>query len=557
MFEKEIKFIADFNLNKIKNLGSFITFERLSNSEIHPSIIQYISAELDYLINEDRKKLLQQSLFDYAGAEVSRYFNLIAQEIKKTKKIAYEDLKKLVIQAVSFNINYIVRPKWSLSKLVYNDSDSKPIDEIKLLMNYVYYYDYIKDIFNSYLSKRKLFSLSVTEFDSILSKIDKELFSSQSQKLVDNTLFTIAEFFNVGGVNKIKISPVTIELFLKEKNLIDYLFRLRKVVAHDSKQRLDIDEIRKILYSSVPINKDEIIFEEEITETEFDNKVTPENKIKLEVEDEISIQKEPEAMEEESNLFSDSKFENENSIENISSEIGEPENIDEEIIEEEDNFLDKDLEIDTTIDEDILSLYDEKLDLGDERNEKSSSKLDDNDLKNSSDKELDSLYDFEEESSELLKDFSISEEEIEKADFESELSESSDLLSDEINEEKNFKDILLEEEKTIGYKVNKKEVKPDSNEKEGKSFRKTEKLRKKNKDIFNFLSSKDIEKIVSSVFNDDREDFANTLEKLNECSSYDEATEILKSVFLTYRINPYSRDAVNLTNAVSNYFEQV
>jgi len=76
------------------------------------------------------------------------------------------------------------------------------------------------------------------------------------------------------------------------------------------------------------------------------------------------------------------------------------------------------------------------------------------------------------------------------------------------------------------------------------------------KDLFDFLSDKDIDKIVQTVFNDDREDFASTMERVSECRNYDEATEILKSVFLTYRVNPYTRDAVTLTDAVSNYFQQ-
>ena len=61
---------------------------------------------------------------------------------------------------------------------------------------------------------------------------------------------------------------------------------------------------------------------------------------------------------------------------------------------------------------------------------------------------------------------------------------------------------------------------------------------------------------MNSVFDEDRDDFAITMDRISECSSYDEATEILKSVFLTYRVNPYSRDAVTLTNAVANYFNQ-
>src|SRR5512146_2510908 len=102
MFEKEIKFIIDFTLNRINKLGSFFTFERLASAEVHPAIILYISAQLDYLIYEDRKKILQNSSFDYSGSEISKYFNMIGEEIKKNKRLAFEDVKTLVTHAVTF-----------------------------------------------------------------------------------------------------------------------------------------------------------------------------------------------------------------------------------------------------------------------------------------------------------------------------------------------------------------------------------------------------------------------------------------------------------------------
>ena len=258
MFEKEIKFIADFNLNKVKSFGSFITFEKLLNSSMHPAVIQYISAELDYLISLDRKRILGESVFDYSGQEVAKYFNQIALEIKRTKEISFEDLKKLVIQAVSFNLNFLARPKWSLSKLIFNDEQTRSIEEIKLNLSYIYFYDYIKSIFLSYIAKRKLTTLSITEFELILNKIDNELFAAQPQKLVDYSLYSMAEFFNLGDVNKSRISILSFELFLKEKNLIDYLFRLRKAVPYEANQKYDVEDIKNIIYSSAPIETEQV-----------------------------------------------------------------------------------------------------------------------------------------------------------------------------------------------------------------------------------------------------------------------------------------------------------
>ena len=141
MFEKEIKFIIDFTLNRLNKLGSFFPFERLATAEIHPAIVLYISAQLDYLIYEDRKKLLQNSSFDYSGSEISKYFNLISQEIRNNKRLAFEDVKTLVAHAVTFNINYLVRPNWTLTKLIFSEEKTRSVNEIKMMLNYLYYYD--------------------------------------------------------------------------------------------------------------------------------------------------------------------------------------------------------------------------------------------------------------------------------------------------------------------------------------------------------------------------------------------------------------------------------
>ena len=61
MFEKEIKFLYDLTLTKMKPLGNSFYLSQLQDIGVHPAIIHYISCELDYLIYEDRQKLLKNS----------------------------------------------------------------------------------------------------------------------------------------------------------------------------------------------------------------------------------------------------------------------------------------------------------------------------------------------------------------------------------------------------------------------------------------------------------------------------------------------------------------
>ena len=272
MFEKEIKFISDFCLNKVKGLGSFFTYEKLAGTDLHPAILRYISAELDYMIYADRKKLLQHSYFDYSGNEIFQRFHEISNEIKKTKKISIEDVKKLIIQAVSFNANYIVKPKWSLTKLIYHDLKYISADELEMMLSYIYYYDYIKNVLAAYLSKRKIVQLSATEFDLILNKIDRELFKSNADQLIYNALKSIGDFFNIGGLDKTKVSPIAVEILLKEKNLVNYLLKLRRAipVTEGAKKEYDIEEIQKVLFAPTPVGPetDDAVVEEKLESDE-------------------------------------------------------------------------------------------------------------------------------------------------------------------------------------------------------------------------------------------------------------------------------------------------
>ncbi len=556
MFEKEIKFIVDFSLNKLKKLGSSFTYESILSTDIHPAIVQYISAELDYLIFEDRKKLLQQSVFDYSGPEIAKHLDAISQVIKKNKRISYEDIKKLVIQAVSFNINFTVRPKWSLLKLIFDGVDSKVSDEIKLVLNSIYYYDYIKSVIINYINKKNIQTLNSTEFEMLINKLDKELFVTKTEQLVDNMLYSIADFYNVGEVSKNKVPPSGVELFLIEKNLMDYLLRLRKALPEQAKQSYEIDDIRKILYTPVPLDKqvilpsiseeEEAIEEKVIEEKNNNNSTEPEQKKEIDT-----------GKKEESDAENSFSGEVENAL-NISDEIDNSETVDKIPEEKEEELTD---EIDD-ISSPEVDVY--KNELNPEKEEiKAPNEISEDSFDIADEEEKDLFYQLEQELNEPnifiepqeedisnMDDLYI-EEEVEKEKSDEDVEEFDTNMGLDSSEETPFQNPPLAEtqkekepEKLSGHEfTGEEEVKPVP----GKKF---------NRDIFNFLSDKEIGRIVSSVFNEDREDFANTMEKLMECESYDESTEILKSVFLTYRINPYSKDAVTLTNAVSNYFDQ-
>ena len=597
MFENEIKFISDFTLNKVKDLGSFITVEKFLSIDIHPAIKKYVEGEIDYLISEDRKKLIENSLFDYSGTEISNYFTLIGNEIKKTKKISFEDIKNIVLQAVSFNANYVVRPKWSLSKLIFGNNKSVSVNELRLMLSYTYYYEYLNNVFLAYLSKKKILNITVTEFELIVNKIDRELFMLHQSKLVDNALYAIADYFSIGGLNKSTVTVESVENFLKEKNLTELLFKLKRAYANSAKKKVDIDDIRKVLYSTLSVDspfveetnnneipvsekyfenplKEDFITAEHLTENEELDK--RENEFDLNKElgleefageektsenlltDEVTNEKSLEILEELEAISEPEKFKINDDIQNSESNsedskdivitdlevyndvteielsvsdhnsVEESESLLKESIDEEDVLesltdeigKDKDDEIiilDEKEQEDLLNFYDNELEIS----------IDD-DLPISKGAESNPNSDI----SGQLDDLEFEHESITDGD-----------KDDEVPLEKiDFKkDLLGVEESKSGGNLNEESLTElDS--------------KKRSDDVFTYLSKKEIDRIIKNLFNSDSEDFANTVEKMALCNTYEEASIILENVFKYARIKPHSRDAASLTTAVAKYF---
>jgi hypothetical protein len=710
MFEKEIKFIGDFCFNQVKSLGSNFTLDKITNAGVHPAVVQYISAELEFMIYSDRRKLLQQSYFDYAGKEISEHFQKISGEIKKHKKISLEDSKKLIFQAVSFNINYLVRPRWSLIKLIFNDQPVISVEEMKMMLNYLYYYEYFKKVLNKYITKRNLVQISSTEFDILLNKIDNELINSNQHQVISNSFTSMGDFFNVGGVDKNRLPLLAVEIFCKEKNLADLILKLRKVIPNEVKRRYDKIEIERILFSPDVIQKadEEADIETETTTEQMIEALDADEKEQtLDESDTTNVNDEsdksdvetflsPEEEEALLSLYSEESTEDketesdslkssesdmtmeefkETEIEGVKTaldEMLEPINSQSEVVEEITDLPDNDdsdeFEVETfEISDDDVSestvASDEELegivdaiaeDLPEEEIE-----IDENFIADSVEG-LDSEVDSESEEvemdlstagnekeivQEMIEDFygennpdnSIQEDEFEPEEVTETITNSSEeeeileveekitSLEDDLlnifkgldNEEfklpekerfsvdtpepstldlqeteiveppisteatdgfdeylKSIDEVIfgekppkqVEEKKTVEVenkieipveKVTEVKEQPltvPTNERNKKVSDKTRTLRQK--DMFRYLKRKEVKKIVSYIFANDEEDFTNTVERIMDCHSYKEASEILKAVFTSYKISPYSKEAITFTNAVSNYFRQ-
>lgn len=551
MFEREIKFIYDFNLNKVNKLGPYFTFEQLQNADLHPAILHYISAEIDYLVFEDRQKLLKNSVFDYSGEKISYHFAMITEELKKVKRFSLEYIAKLILHATSFTVNFLVRPKWTLTRFIFDESKHKTTNELKQILNYVYYYKYLKTIIVTYINSKKILSMNVEEFEELLNKTDRLSLESNFKGVLSNSFISMAEFFNIGQMQKTRIPLTAVELFLEEKDLPNHLQKITEMFGTDENANYHISDYMRVINSVVV--EEEVIEDQVEPELSFGQKSNERNIDELYQDDE-NIHEEKFAVEEE-DLSVEDINESENEIKENESDLltdEEIESVDE--IEDEQN-----VEINKEVSETVEELIDDELNPIEEEN------LSNEDYAGFSCKELDELRFGEEENEQKFdteedeyqeQNFEQEQEQNENFSFEDDLNLNKEKIEEEYDQEQEFeqaKEENQDKEETITDNQeqlnNEEEDLIDAVEEESQaSIKKME--------LSEIIEHKKVDKIIEVIFDFDFEDFANTIDEVSQCRNVDDALLIINETLDKRKINRNSKEAEALREIISEYFNQ-
>lgn len=557
MFEREIKFIYDFNLNKVNRLGPYFTFEQLSRIDIHPAILNYISAEIDFLIFEDRQNLLKNSVFDYSGEKISNYFNLISDEVKKSKRFSLEYISKLILHASSFTVNYLIRPKWTLSKFVFDEGDHRTTIEIKQILNYVYYYQYLKKILISYINSKKIISMNSEEFVNLLERVDKLGIETYLPSILSHAVKSISDFFNIGEIQKNKIPFLAIEKFLEEKNLNDHLNKIHLVFGEDPTLKVSILDLQKTL-DGVMIEKFEQPAETVIEEEEIKEEIPPIKELEVLVEDSIENPEEildgeisPTEISDEENALKSKKLririDKNNEIEPIDEELQT------ETISDEQNIISEESELSEPLEE-----ISEPVNYTEENSDEEESietekgvveNVDENYEEEiipvDSESELEETVDLEDEN------MQVEEEAVESVE-----SEESEQI-DELHPDKVYDKILQEEkedEESMLQTILQSNQEQHDDEHEIVKEESLEDLSKPKLDVAELLEHKEMTRIIESVFDYDIEEFANTLDEISSCQSFDDAVVVINQSLKNRNISTNSKEAELFKSIISQYF---
>jgi hypothetical protein len=203
MFDNVIEITKEQITGLFAEAGEFIPFEDILKSEsIEPAYKHYFKAELNKWMFEFKQIFSSLRNFDLSTSEVKNILDSLYGVLPGLARFDIEDFEATVFSAVKLRCHYLLRPQNTLSYFVFGNALNKSVEEILLLLEYFYDYQYLISSLitrlNSVASEASNPFVSIYEFKQWIHNIDiKNLALSPLDKALE--LFEpMFKFFNNG-----------------------------------------------------------------------------------------------------------------------------------------------------------------------------------------------------------------------------------------------------------------------------------------------------------------------------------------------------------------------
>lgn len=248
MLKEQVFVILNEVLSKFNFKNDQISYKAIFDSDIHPAIKNYFKAELKILFSKDKALLKKKSVFNYSSNKLDYLFNQIYDELLKSTFINSEEFNNLLLQAISFNLSHLIKPNWSLKKLIFNDKKSINSNDFFYLLDYPYFFSYQKNIILKYFKKLDYNYIEVEKFDDVLKKIDIKLFKENKKELLID-FFQSALDFTDRAKNQILASDIVLT-YLASKELNDEFIKIKNFIEKSNQVNLSISDFEEILFNA-------------------------------------------------------------------------------------------------------------------------------------------------------------------------------------------------------------------------------------------------------------------------------------------------------------------
>jgi hypothetical protein len=284
MLEKEVENIKQKILPYASGREQILLSEIL-NWDIPQPLKDYFNIFVERILSEELLNILYSKRFDQRNIEFIEARKRLINTLKNAVLLSYSEFENALDKASKFAINFILRPEWTLAKVIFKNEDVKTTEQIIESLSNFNEYTYYKKLLEKVLSKYQSNEIKLELFQRILRKIDEEVMKNVSIKdmlTIIEPVFKLFKFAN--DENTVPVEALIIffndkgaENIVKELELERDLHRRVKFTIND------VEIILKRFYK--PIETPTAITESKIETPSSEVKISEPETIETEIEE--------------------------------------------------------------------------------------------------------------------------------------------------------------------------------------------------------------------------------------------------------------------------------
>lgn len=233
MFERETTNIIKTILERIPQTSAeSVSIKDILAADIPHPIKTFFRSDVEALLLSELQHHRKESRFFFNHPEVISLQRQINSTLVLHYTFKWKEYEKRVDDAVHMIINYLIRPQWTLTSVIFEKEETISSHSLTNLLRYFGPYEYLRDIIVHYLSEKKIASIRKDEFKSLVWKVDGEFIRRKSGDELARMMSPIFDFFDYP--NKTSNNPIMIKALIKffeDKGLTMVLPRFEGEIA--------------------------------------------------------------------------------------------------------------------------------------------------------------------------------------------------------------------------------------------------------------------------------------------------------------------------------------
>ncbi|HLF13299.1 MAG TPA: hypothetical protein VI932_00230, partial [Bacteroidota bacterium] len=232
MLERETEHIVGAIGQKTIGHAPSITLREILAADVPSAVKTFFRADVEAMLLEEHRAAVKQSRFNYDHPDVKNAQTQLHSSMVMHFVFPRKDYLARLADAVHLLANYLVRPQWTLTGVVFEKAPAISIESLRRLMLYFAPYEYIRDVLFRYAEDRKIAAFAKDEFSALLWKIDGAFVRRKTGQELCDALLPMYEFFDYPrNSGKLAMPVKALIKYFEDKGLTDAQTRLEGELA--------------------------------------------------------------------------------------------------------------------------------------------------------------------------------------------------------------------------------------------------------------------------------------------------------------------------------------